>query len=165
MIIFLCDLFMNNLKNLRKEKNLLQKDIASILNMSQTGYSQYEVETHDIPTEILKQLALFYDVSVDYLLNITDTRNSYSKSIIKTENEIKKLNRLKEIREDRDLFQVDVAKLLNMSRSGYSQYETGANDIPTKVLKNLSYFYNVSTDYLLYITDDRKCFEKIKKEI
>lgn len=157
---------MNNLKILRKEKNLLQKDIAKFLNMSQTGYSQYEVETRDIPTDILKCLALFYNVSVDYLLSITTLKSSYSNSIIKyDDNHTKNLNRLKEIREDRDLTQLDIAKTLGMSRSGYSQYETGANDIPTNILKKLAYLYDVSIDYLLYITDERICSPKQKKEI
>ena len=40
--------------------------------MSQTGYSQYETETNDIPTEILKKLASYYDTSIDYLLCLTD---------------------------------------------------------------------------------------------
>ena len=50
---------MNRLRDLREDKDLLQKDIAKILNMSQTGYSKYEVETNDIPTDILKKLASY----------------------------------------------------------------------------------------------------------
>ena len=63
-------------------KDLLQKDIAKVLNMSQTGYSQYETETNDIPTEILKKLASYYDTSIDYLLCLTDERKPYPKSIL-----------------------------------------------------------------------------------
>ncbi len=73
---------MNRLKELREDKDLLQKDIAKYLNMSQTGYSKYEVETNDIPTEILKKLACFYNTSIDYLLYQTDERKPYPKSII-----------------------------------------------------------------------------------
>lgn len=74
---------MNRLKELRDDKNLYQKDVAKILNMSQTGYSQYETETNDIPTEILKKLARFYDTSIDYLLYETDERKPYPKSVMK----------------------------------------------------------------------------------
>lgn len=74
---------MNRLKELREDKDLFQKDIASYLNMSQTGYSQYETETNDIPTEILKKLADYYDTSIDYLLYRTDERKAYSPSILK----------------------------------------------------------------------------------
>ena len=77
---------MNRLKELREDKDLFQKDIAKILNMSQTGYSQYETETNDIPTEVLKKLANFYNTSIDYLLYETDERKPYSKSIMKTKN-------------------------------------------------------------------------------
>ena len=156
-------MIMNKLKELRKETKLYQKDIGKILNMSQTGYSQYEIETNDIPTIILRKISNHYNVSIDYILGITTIRNSYSKSIINIDNNLKILNRLKDIREDRDLTQLEIAKVLQMSRSGYSQYETGVNDIPTKILIKLAYFYNVSIDYLLYMTDDRKCHSKIKE--
>lgn len=73
---------MNRLKELREDKDLYQKDIAKILNMSQTGYSQYETETNDIPTEILKKLADYYNTSIDYILYRTDERKPYKKSII-----------------------------------------------------------------------------------
>ncbi len=73
---------MNRLRDLREDKDLLQKDIAKILNMSQTGYSKYEVETNDIPTEILKKLASYYNTSIDYLLCLTDERKPYPKSIL-----------------------------------------------------------------------------------
>ena len=73
---------MNRLKDLREDRDLLQKDIAKYLNMSQTGYSKYEVGTNDIPTEILKKLANYYNTSIDYLLCLTDERNPYPKSIL-----------------------------------------------------------------------------------
>lgn len=76
---------MNRLKELREDKDLYQKDIAKFLNMSQTGYSKYEVETNDIPTQILGKLADYYNTSIDYLLYRTDVRTSYPKSIIMEE--------------------------------------------------------------------------------
>ncbi len=66
---------MNRLKDLREDNDLLQKDIAKILNMSQTGYSKYETETNDIPTSILIKLAYFYETSIDYILGITNDKN------------------------------------------------------------------------------------------
>ena len=64
--------------------------------------------------------------------------------------------RLRDLREDRDLNQTEVAKLLSMSQTGYSKYETGENDIPTAVLIKLARFYGVSIDYLLGETDVSK---------
>ncbi len=66
------------------------------------------------------------------------------------------MNRLKDLREDNDLLQKDIAKLLNMSQTGYSKYETETNDIPTNILIKLANFYNTSTDYILGLTNDRK---------
>lgn len=70
---------MNRLKDLREDKDLLQKDIANILNMSQTGYSKYEVGTNDIPTTILNKLADYYNTSTDYILGRTNVKKPYPK--------------------------------------------------------------------------------------
>ncbi len=70
--------------------------------------------------------------------------------------------RIRDLREDRDMNQTQVAKMLGMSQTGYSKYETGENDLPTTVLIKLADFYNVSIDYLLDRTDDPK-FNKITK--
>ncbi len=74
---------MNRLKEIREDNDLNQSQVAKILDMSQTGYSKYECETNDIPTEILKKLADYYNTSIDYLLYETDVRNRYPKSLLK----------------------------------------------------------------------------------
>ena len=61
--------------------------------------------------------------------------------------------RIRSLREDRDLTQTQIAQMLGMSQTGYSKYETGENDIPTQVLIKLADFYETSTDYLLGRTD------------
>lgn len=61
--------------------------------------------------------------------------------------------RIRDLREDKDLNQTAVAKILGMSQTGYSKYETGENDLPTEVLIKLARFYNTSVDYLLGETD------------
>lgn len=68
------------IRDLREDKDMTQKEMASILGMSQTGYSKYETGENDIPTNILIQLSDFHKVSVDYLLNLTDTKTPYSRS-------------------------------------------------------------------------------------
>ena len=57
--------------------------------------------------------------------------------------------RIRELREDRDLTQKQVAQMLGMSQTGYSKYETGENDVPTQVLLKLADFYDTTVDYLL----------------
>ncbi|MCD8381884.1 MAG: helix-turn-helix domain-containing protein [Clostridiales bacterium] len=61
--------------------------------------------------------------------------------------------RIRALREDRDLNQTAVAKLLHMSQTGYSKYETGENDLPTAVLIQLARYYQTSIDYMLGLTD------------
>ena len=62
--------------------------------------------------------------------------------------------RIRDLREDRDMNQTQIAKYLGMSQTGYSKYETGENDIPTAILIKLARFYNTSIDYLLNETDN-----------
>ncbi len=62
--------------------------------------------------------------------------------------------RIRDLREDHELTQTQIAKILGMSQTGYSKYETGENDIPTSILIRLARFYNTSIDYLLGETDD-----------
>lgn len=64
--------------------------------------------------------------------------------------------RLRELREDRDLKQRELAQYLNCSQQVYSNYELGQRDIPTDVLIKLSALYCVSVDYILGITDNPK---------
>ena len=62
--------------------------------------------------------------------------------------------RIRDLREDRDMNQTQVASILSMSQTGYSKYETGENDIPTSILIKLADFYGTSVDYLLGRTDN-----------
>lgn len=64
--------------------------------------------------------------------------------------------RIRDLREDKDLVQIDVAKMLSVSQSTYAKYESGFLDIPTHILIKLADFYGTSVDYLLGRTDDPK---------
>lgn len=64
--------------------------------------------------------------------------------------------RIRDLREDRDLKQRQIAEFLNCSQQVYSNYELGQRDIPTDVLIRLSQLYNVSVDYLLGLTPNPK---------
>ncbi|MEG0794378.1 MAG: helix-turn-helix transcriptional regulator [Bacilli bacterium] len=64
-----------------------------------------------------------------------------------------KIDRLKEIREDRDYTQIEIAKILKITQAQYSRYEQGINLISTEKLSLLADFYDVSVDYLLLRTD------------
>ncbi|MEA4895942.1 MAG: helix-turn-helix transcriptional regulator [Oscillospiraceae bacterium] len=69
-------------------------------------------------------------------------------------------NRLRDLREDADLNQTQIAQYLGMSQTGYSKYETGENDIPTQVLIKLSKYYKTSIDYILGVSNDKSPYKK-----
>ncbi len=71
---------MNRLKELREEHDLYQKDIAKLVGIDQSNYSKYELEKINIPVDVLKQLATFYNTNIDYLLYRTDNKEAYPKS-------------------------------------------------------------------------------------
>lgn len=64
--------------------------------------------------------------------------------------------RLRDLRENRDMSQTQMAKILGMSQTGYSKYETGENDIPTEILIKLADFHEVSVDYILNRTNNKE---------
>lgn len=65
------------------------------------------------------------------------------------------LQRLKDLREDEDLQQSDIAKLLCTTQPQYSRYETGERKLPVRHLVTLANFYNVSADYILGRTNNK----------
>ena len=71
--------------------------------------------------------------------------------------------RIRNFREDKDLTQTEIAKLLGMSQTGYSKYETGENDVPTPILIALAKIHNTSIDYLLGLTDVQEPYPRAKK--
>lgn len=76
------------------------------------------------------------------------------------------IDRLRGLREDNDLSQADVARLLGTSQTMYSRYERGATDIPVRHLRTLCEFFNVSSDYLLCIQlDSRRKTRKAKYDL
>ncbi len=68
------------IRELREDRDLLQKDMAKLLNCTQVAYSRYELGTRDIPTEVLTVLAKFHNTSVDYILGLTDEKVPYKRS-------------------------------------------------------------------------------------
>lgn len=65
------------------------------------------------------------------------------------------LKRLKDLREDNELYQIDIARLLNITRQQYSLYELGKRTLPIDLLDRLATFYETSTDYILGRTNNK----------
>ena len=68
--------------------------------------------------------------------------------------------RIRDLREDQELNQTQFARILGMSQTGYSKYETGENDIPTEILLKMADYYETSVDYLLGRTNIKKPYPK-----
>ena len=65
------------IRDLREDKDILQKEVAEYLHCSQVAYSRYELGQRDIPTQVLIALAKFYNTSTDYLLGLTNVAKPY----------------------------------------------------------------------------------------
>ena len=65
------------IRDLREDKDLMQKDLAAYLKCTQVCYSNYETGKRDIPTDVLRALAFYYDTSTDYTLGLTDEPTPY----------------------------------------------------------------------------------------
>ena len=69
----------NKLRDLREDRDLTQNDIAKTLNVNQATYSRYERGDINIPLDILIKMALYFDTSIDYILNLTDVKTPYKR--------------------------------------------------------------------------------------
>ena len=68
---------LQRLRDFREDRDISQKRMAEILKVAQTTYSDYELGKINIPLDTLKKLALFFDNSIDYLLELTDVSTPY----------------------------------------------------------------------------------------
>lgn len=74
------------------------------------------------------------------------------------------MNRLKDLREDKDLYQKDIAKLINIDQSNYSKYELEKINIPVETLKKLALFHKTSIDYILGLTNVKEPYPRRKEK-
>lgn len=133
------------IKELRLIRKLSQKEIANYLNISIAAYSQFERMDTLIPIEILNKLSNFYEVSLDYLLKITDEPKI---KIINKDIDKKKVGIiLKKIRTERKLYQETLAKEIGTSHSLISEYESGKKLVSLTYGYAICKKYNISLDY------------------
>ena len=142
------------LKELRISKQLTQEELANILNINRVQYNQYENDYNTIPIKHLINLSNYFQVSIDYIFNLTPkAKDIYSKTEITP---VIAGIRLKEFRKDQGLTQQRLAQILNTNQSVIANYERGRTFIATSFLYTICKKYNVSADYLLGKTDEPK---------
>ncbi len=142
------------LKNLRDEKEIKQKEIAKELNISRSAYNDYESQKTILPIRHINSLCNYFNISIDYLLGLTNIRNYYPHKL--ETNTIESGKRLKEFRKEKKLTQVKLASMLNTTFSNIAFYEKGRNLIATPFLYDICKKYKISADYLLGRIDNPK---------
>ena len=138
----------NKLFNLREDNDLYQRDIAKIVGVNQQTYSSWELGKKVIPLKHLHLICNYFNVSMDYVLNLSDYKlnNKEIKVIELNKNEIGK--RIKYIRTNNNLTLRQLAKDLNTTSSTISAYETGKTFILTSFAYQICKKYHISLDWL-----------------
>jgi len=135
------------LKEIREEQNLKQEEVANILNVSRSAYGMWEVEQDIIPLRRLNKFCNEFNVSLDYVLELTNIKN-YPNS--KENIDLDKLKvRITTLRRNANMTQEQLSKKLNITRSLISKYEHNTNLILTFNLREYSKYFNISSDYLV----------------
>lgn len=136
-----------NIKKSRKERNLKQKDIATILNVDRSTYSGWETGKDTIPLRKLFDLSNFYNLSIDYLTGLSKKNDYiYTSDFI----DLKSVGEnLKKLRINKHLKQKDLFNMLNITSSSYSLYENGKILIQTSFIYQIAKKYKISIDSIL----------------
>ncbi len=133
---------------LRSKKDLTQREIAKILNVSKSTYARWETQEEIVPLVRLMAVCDFFKVSIDYLLGLEKINNynnyDYSKKIDKSIIG----NNIKLIRKKYKLTQNDLAHILNTSQSTISAYENGKTLVLTAFVYSVSKEFKISMDEL-----------------
>ena len=140
------------IKELREKENVSQKQLGEALGISRSSINQFEQQYDIIPIKRLNQIANYFNVSIDYLLGLTNIKN-YKEN----KNEINRKissQRLKAFRKKNNLTQNSLAQKLNISRSIIVYHENKRTIIGTPFLYELCKKYNLSADYLLGKIDE-----------
>ena len=146
------------LKDLRENQELTMQDLANQLNIAKSSYSLWEEGIERIPLERLISICDFFNVSLDYLMDNTNTpkyqnsQKGLDKNILK--------NNLKLLRKDLKYTQDAFAKLLNLNRTTIINYEKGLTIPLLDHLLFISKNFNISLDYLLGKTKEPKYLNK-----
>ncbi len=145
-------LLMERLRILREENNLTQAKIANIIGIDRSTYSSYETERDTIPIVHLNKLSNYFGYSIDFVLGLT-SQKKYSNS--KEDIDLTKTAiRLKMLRKEYKITQMKMAKILNIARSTWANYEGAKQQIGTLTLSYLASKYHYSIDYILGKTEE-----------
>lgn len=163
----------SNMSKLRKQFNLTQREICSVVGVNASTYKHYELGDRMVPISVLQDLAKFYKVSTNYFFeNMLELSMKESIELSKYANEVsnstqkyiaidlKNLTkgleelemkiqararlRIKNLRLENNKSQKEIAKYLEVDLSTYNKYEKGSRKLSNEVVKKLAEYYNIS---------------------
>lgn len=137
------------LKELREDCFWTQEQVAQKLKIARRTYVEYELQNRMIPINLLCDLAILYQVSIQYICGLTDYRMPLGKYQEFDRNRF--LFNLKSLRKKYNLTQKELGEKITCSTENICHYETGERNIPIDVLVSISKLYNVSLDSILGI--------------
>lgn len=135
------------MKSIREDKDLTQKQLASILNVERSTYAGWETGKNTIPLRKLNALSDYYKLSIDYITGLSNTKRY--ENINKNINPKDVGKKLKHLRLKNNLKQKDIFTFLNTTSSTYSAYETGKVLMQTSFIYSIAKKYNTSIDWIL----------------
>lgn len=141
------------LKEVRTYNLYTQKYIADILGVSQSTYAGWENYKRIIPLKHLNKLSNYYDLSLDYLLGLTDENKKIKKLDLNIDIASKNFTT---IRKDNNLTTRELADILKVGYSTISSYENKDYFLSTHACYDLARAFNVSVDWLLGKSKDKE---------
>ena len=144
----------NRLKFLRERDGITQEKLGRYIGVTKQAFNHFEKEYTLIPVKHLNDICNFFDVSFDYIFNLTEIKkyDNYNKAI----NMDFMVKRLKEFRKENKLSQEKLASILNIAKGTIGNYESNRGIIATPFLYTICKKYNISADYLLGKIDTPK---------
>lgn len=140
----------NRINELRLEQKLTWDELADALNISRSAIWRFGKGEREIKQSDLEKIATFFNVSIDYLLGLSNFRELNEEKYC-----IEFKNRLKILRKERGLTQSDLANYLNTSKANVSRWELGDHEMSYSTLNELASFFDTTIDYLLGVSDIR----------
>ena len=150
--------YYSRVREVREDFDMSQKQAAAILKISPQQYQLYESGKREMPMHLFIKLADYYEVSIDYLAGID--KNDYNEYLTKQKEISFYYQKIRDIREDNDMNQQQVADILGITRQQYQLYESGKREMPMQHFITLAEHYGVTIDYLVG-RDKRNLFEDI----
>ena len=136
---------LERLSFIREDKDMKQSELATIIDVNQSTISRWE-KSSEIPSlEKLNKIANYFNISLDYLLHLSDKKTAIKKTNL-NKKEIGK--RLKHFRKENDITQIELAEFLNTTHSTIAGYESGKTMILTSFAYQICKKYKISLDWL-----------------